>query len=300
MLDHVFLDAVSALSRALDDTLLHRERHEDRLTCDLLVGDLVWETSVTLPGEGNPSRVRADLTLDWPTWSQSAWRSWALGELLDEPPEIGIEVVFRLQRLANRPETGAVVAGVAAQEPPGTETFDQTGAVVEEDLDSGEVAIEVAFEGAYRLLDPQDAPRQGLFGPGGFASLGGSDPAETPSPAGPTPAGPTPAGPTPAGPAPAGPRPADVPISGTAGETAAAAQSADGPAGGLPGGGGDHPDRPGPGGDRQAVGAGGLATRRDSLSPQMAGNLVGLGRWVASTLVRLVDMDAEFLTAEDD
>ena len=106
MLDHVFLDAVSALGRALDDTLLQRDRHEDRLASDLLFGDLVWETSVSLPGDGTPSRVRADLTLDWPTWSQSAWRSWALGELLDEPPEIGLEVVFRLQRLATRPQTG--------------------------------------------------------------------------------------------------------------------------------------------------------------------------------------------------
>src|ERR1700689_2715698 len=110
MLDHVFLDSVSALGQALDDVLLERSRHEDRLTTDLLLGDLVWETSVSLPGEDKPPRVRADLTLDWPTWSQSSWRSWTIGEPIDEPPELGIEVVFRLQRLAGRPEVAAVMA----------------------------------------------------------------------------------------------------------------------------------------------------------------------------------------------
>ena len=39
---------------------------------DVLLGDVTWETSYGLPGEGLPPRVQADLTLDWPTWAQTA------------------------------------------------------------------------------------------------------------------------------------------------------------------------------------------------------------------------------------
>src|SRR6202165_4830681 len=107
MLDHLFLDAVAGLRQALDAALLERQPGEDRLAVDILIGDLVWETSCSLPGDGVPPRVRADLTLDWPTWSQAAWRSWSLGDPpeddIDDPPEIGLEVVLRVQRLASRP-----------------------------------------------------------------------------------------------------------------------------------------------------------------------------------------------------
>jgi len=158
MLDHVFLDSVSALGQALDDVLLERSRHEDRLTTDLLLGDLVWETSVSLPGEDHPPRVRADLTLDWPTWSQSSWRSWTIGEPIDDPPELGIEVVFRLQRLARRPEVAAVMAVLPNESPAiGDGHLDRSNPVLEEalseDLSSGEVAVEVAYEGSYRFTE---------------------------------------------------------------------------------------------------------------------------------------------------
>ena len=56
----------------------------------LLLGELTWETSYGLPGEGSPPRVRADITLDWPTWAQTAYRSWYIGEPLEEGPRIEI------------------------------------------------------------------------------------------------------------------------------------------------------------------------------------------------------------------
>ncbi|MEL7208582.1 MAG: hypothetical protein AAGK32_10190, partial [Actinomycetota bacterium] len=62
---------------------------------DVLLGDLTWETSYGLPGEGLPPRVRADITLDWPTWAQTAYRSWYIGEDFDEGPSIQIEIVIR-------------------------------------------------------------------------------------------------------------------------------------------------------------------------------------------------------------
>jgi hypothetical protein len=169
MLDHLFLDAVAALRRALDDALLERQPGEDRLAVDILIGDLVWETSCSLPGDGVPPRVRADLTLDWPTWSQAAWRSWTVGDpsddpsgsvgalgSADEPPEIGLEVVLRVQRLSSRPEIDTILAVLPEESPEiGTDRLERSGPLIEEsyqrDLTGRQLAVEVAYEGAYRL-----------------------------------------------------------------------------------------------------------------------------------------------------
>jgi hypothetical protein len=108
MLDHAFLAAVEALRRSCRDAMLDRDAGEERFQADLLGGDLTWETSFALPGEGTPPRLRADITLDWPTWSQTAYRTWRVENELDEPPELGIEVVLRLQDLIDEPDLGAI------------------------------------------------------------------------------------------------------------------------------------------------------------------------------------------------
>src|SRR5215216_4838028 len=112
MLDHVFTDAIGALRDAVEGALLERQAFEERFQTDVLLGDLTWETSYALPGEGTPPRTRADLSLDWPTWSQTAYRSWYIGEPLDEPPEILVEVTLRVQRLAHRPDPQPVLAAL--------------------------------------------------------------------------------------------------------------------------------------------------------------------------------------------
>ena len=94
MLDHVFTDAIGALRDAVEGAFLERQAFEERFQSDVLLGDLTWETSYSLPGEGAPPRTRADLSLDWPTWAQTAYRSWYIGEPLNEPPRIEIEIVF--------------------------------------------------------------------------------------------------------------------------------------------------------------------------------------------------------------
>ncbi|MEX0767412.1 MAG: hypothetical protein WD029_02965, partial [Microthrixaceae bacterium] len=86
MLDHVFTDAIGALRDAMENALLERQAFEERFHTDVLLGDLTWETSYGVPGEGLPPRVRADLTLEWPTWSQTAYRSWYIEEELPEAP----------------------------------------------------------------------------------------------------------------------------------------------------------------------------------------------------------------------
>src|SRR3979411_444963 len=128
MLDHVFLDAVAARRQAVDDALPERQPGEDRLAVDILLGDLVWETSCSLPGEGMPPHVRADVTVDWPASSQASWRAWAVGDQADEPPEGGLEVVVRVQGRANRPEVDDVLTVLPTESPDiGVDGLERTG-----------------------------------------------------------------------------------------------------------------------------------------------------------------------------
>ena len=161
MLDHLFLDTVGALRAALDQSLLEPAGQDDRLVYDLLTGDLVWETTVSLPGDGDPPRVSADISLDWQTWSQSAWRSMSMGEQVEEPPEIGIEVVFRVQRLATPAGAGRRPGRAARGEPghrrrqPGPFGPGDRGGLRGRKAPP-EVAVEVAYEGSYRLPAPSE------------------------------------------------------------------------------------------------------------------------------------------------
>jgi len=157
MLDHVFTDAIGALRDAMENAFLERQAFEERFQVDVLLGDVTWETSYGLPGEGSPPRVRADITLDWPTWSQTAYRNWYIGEPFDEPPEVLVEVTLRVQRLVKRPEPDVVLAVLPESSPViGTETLERSGPSIEQvygtDLsEDGEFAIEVSYEGTVAL-----------------------------------------------------------------------------------------------------------------------------------------------------
>ena len=156
MLDHVFTDAIGALRDAMENALLERQAFEERFQVDVLLGDVTWETSYGLPGEGSPPRVRADLTVDWPTWSQTAYRSWYIGETLEEPPEILVEVTLRVQRLVHRPEPARVLAVLPESSPMiGNDMLERSAPTVEQlyesDLADGEFAIEVSYEGTVAL-----------------------------------------------------------------------------------------------------------------------------------------------------
>jgi hypothetical protein len=103
MLDHLFLRFLSTLRSSLADSMLERAELEEQLHHDLLLGDVTFETSYSLPGESDPPRVRVDLTAEWPAWSQSAYRSWSVGEGMDESLEIVLEVAVRFMGLAGDP-----------------------------------------------------------------------------------------------------------------------------------------------------------------------------------------------------
>lgn len=152
----MLLDVVGALRHAFEGALLQRQAVEERFQVDVFLGDVAWETSYGLPGEDNPPRVRADLSVDWPTWSQSAYRSWSIGEPREELPELLVEVAIRVQRLADAPDLERVTAALPAIGPPvGSETLDPGEVTVERGSDATlsnvHHAVEVTYEGTWRL-----------------------------------------------------------------------------------------------------------------------------------------------------
>jgi hypothetical protein len=176
MLDHVFTDAIGALRDAMEKAFLERQAFEERFQVDVLLGDVTWETSYGLPGEGSPPRVRADIALDWPTWSQTAYRSWYIGEDLDEPPEILVEVTLRVQRLVGRPEPEQILAVLPTTSPAiGPESLERSGPTIEQVFDEGlhaaEFAIEVSYEGTIPL--PEEVLKDGSMLDDRFGAMGG-------------------------------------------------------------------------------------------------------------------------------
>ena len=158
MVDHLLLSAIGALRRALENSLLERHAAEEHLHVDILLGDIEWETSYSLPGEGTVPRVRVDIALNWSTWSQSAYRSWSIGEAGEEPPDLLVELAVRLQRLRTTPELATVLAQLPESSPVvGSDPLERTAPSVEvaydTDLNVTEAAVEVAYEGIYTVDD---------------------------------------------------------------------------------------------------------------------------------------------------
>lgn len=157
MLDHVFADAIGALRAALELAMLERQAVEERFTTDALLGDTRWETSYSIPGEGDPPKVQADITLQWPTWSQTAYRSWFLTGELNDVPAIEAEVVVRAQRLPQPPDPATVLAVLPEASPVmGRNMLERVeGATVEtiygDDLTHANYAMEVSYSGQFDL-----------------------------------------------------------------------------------------------------------------------------------------------------
>ena len=136
--------------------MLERQAFEERFNVDMLLGDMTWETSYGLPGEGLPPRVQADITLTWPTWAQTSYRSWYIGEQLDEAPRIDIEIALRVQRLADSPDAAELLAVLPEVSPNiGRDQLERSGPTIEaaytSDLETAQYAIEVSYEGSYEV-----------------------------------------------------------------------------------------------------------------------------------------------------
>jgi hypothetical protein len=163
MLDHVFTDAISALRDAFEAAFLERQAFEEHFQVDVLLGDVTWETSYGLPGEGQPPRVVAHVTFDWPSWSQTAYRRWYVDEELETPPAIEMEIVLRVQRLAEAPDVDRVFASIPTSSPlVGADRLERAGLTVEvshpdpndpDDTEPHSYAVEVTYEGLYELAE---------------------------------------------------------------------------------------------------------------------------------------------------
>jgi hypothetical protein len=183
MLDHVFTDAISALRDAFEAAFLERQAFEEHFQVDVLLGDLTWETSYGLPGEGQPPRVVAHITFDWPTWSQTAYRRWYVNEELDEQPAIEMEIVLRIQRIAEEPDVEVFFDATPPTSPLiGAERLERAGLTVEAShLDPaeaivpgiGEYAVEITYEGLYELAEETLADGASTLLDEHFGALGG-------------------------------------------------------------------------------------------------------------------------------
>ena len=179
MLDHVFTDAISAVRDAFEAAFLERQPFEEHFQSDVLLGDLTWETSYGLPGEGMPPRVVAHLTFDWPSWSQTAYRQWYVDEVLERLPAIEIEIVLRVQNLAAVPAAAAVFAATEEMSPLiGDGRLERAGMTVEtlyaEDANSTpEHVVEVTYEGLYELAEVTLADGANTLLDDHFGALGG-------------------------------------------------------------------------------------------------------------------------------
>ncbi|HUY22998.1 MAG TPA: hypothetical protein VMV22_11755 [Acidimicrobiales bacterium] len=172
MLDHILVDLITQTRSALEDALLQRQAVEERFQVDVFLGDVSWETSYSLPGEEQPPRVRADLSLDWPTWSQSAYRSWSIGEPPVDLPEVVLEITLRVQRLAAMPDLDAVVACLPEESPAiGADTLVRAAPVVEQVYEPAggglRFAVETTYQGTLRLDEAALEDASSLAGPVG-------------------------------------------------------------------------------------------------------------------------------------
>lgn len=162
VLDHLLVDIIGTIRASFERALLQRQAVEERFGVDVFLGDVSWETSYSLPGEEQPPRVRADVSVDWPTWSQTSYRSWSIGEPPDEPPEVVIEVALRVQRMAEAPDTEKVLAALPHAGPP-DDAMDlvRTATTIEQVRpDGGEDGVirwaaEATYEGAMRFSEQQ-------------------------------------------------------------------------------------------------------------------------------------------------
>jgi hypothetical protein len=183
MLDHVFTDAISALRDAFEAAFLERQAFEEHFQADVLLGDLSWETSYGLPGEGEPPRVVAHITFDWPTWSQTSYRRWYVEEELDSNPAIEIEIVLRVQRLAEQPDPTVVFDALPTSSPLiGGDRLERAGLTVEighgdpsDALAVGDIeyAVEITYEGLYELAEETLADGANTQLDEHFGALGG-------------------------------------------------------------------------------------------------------------------------------
>jgi hypothetical protein len=166
MLDHPFFGVVAQLRETTAAAFLQLG-NEESLTSDLLSGSLAYEATFLLPGETVPLRQLVEVSLDWPTWSQTSWRAEATGEFSEEAQELIVVVTFRLLGLSRPPDATRVLAALPADADFGGQALRRTNLLVEHSHHvTGEV-VDITAELNYEEM--VDVPADGFdlqgFGP---------------------------------------------------------------------------------------------------------------------------------------
>jgi hypothetical protein len=126
--------------------------------------------------------VVAHVTFDWPTWSQTAYRRWYVDEELDSSPAIEMEIVLRIQRLAETPDIERIYASIPTASPlVGEGRLERAGLTVEvahpDPSDPTQTeqsfAVEVTYEGLYELAEETLADGTSSVLDEHFGALGG-------------------------------------------------------------------------------------------------------------------------------
>lgn len=155
--------------------MLECQRPEEGLAFDLLLGDVEWETSYALPGEGALPRIKCDLSFGWSTWSQTAFRSWTIGEELEEQPDIIVTLDLHVAGLAAAPDVAAVLRALPGAGPTlGTFPLDRKNPSLEQSFEKSgrsRFALDVAYEGLYEVTEQALEHIESLYND--MAPLGG-------------------------------------------------------------------------------------------------------------------------------
>ena len=158
MLDHVLIEVVSTIKDSCEDSMLESADLDEHLLHDVWLGDITYSSSFSLPGESDPPASRVDITLEWSTWSQSNYRTWWIGDVPLEQPEVSIVVAFRLQGELGALDGSDIEKNLGAQTALGSElSFTRTGLRSESFVETptGKVshALEVSYEGKLVLTE---------------------------------------------------------------------------------------------------------------------------------------------------
>jgi len=127
--------------------------------------------------------VVAHITFDWPAWSQAAYRQWYVEEELERRPAIEMEIVLRVQRLADTPDAAVLFAATPERSPfVGDDLLERAGLTTEiahADLAidptdvTTEYAAEITYEGLYELAEETVADGTSVLLDEHFGALGG-------------------------------------------------------------------------------------------------------------------------------
>lgn len=166
MIDHVFNHLINALQQSLETSMLEQLPNEEHMLLDLFLGDMHFECSYALPGEVNPSNIRVDITMEWPVWSQSVYRSWLLGESDPESIEVGLELSVRAISLSEPAPLEKILAALDDRSPSSFEVLLERSSIITSNSKLGEdlgdeFEVEIGFDGSIvieetSLLNPSE------------------------------------------------------------------------------------------------------------------------------------------------